>query len=124
MGSRNIRKTHNKYLKNPKIAAEYINEALETNDTSVILMAIRNVVDAQEGGISGVAERAMLGRESMYKMLSSKGNPKLSTLNNLFHGLGLKIEVHPGDEMSSLPNLNKLTSTASEATKARSSRGN
>ena len=95
MASKNVRKTHNKHLINPEIAAEYINDALESNDVSIILMAIRNVVDAQEGGISGVAEKAMLGRESMYKMLSPNGNPKLATLNALFHGLGLKITVHP-----------------------------
>ena len=95
MNSRNIRETHNTFLKDPKIAAEYINHALESNDVAVILMAIRNVVEAQEGGITGVAEKAKLGRESMYKMLSTKGNPKLATLNALFQGLGLKIAVQP-----------------------------
>lgn len=95
MGSRNVRETHNKHLRDPEIAAEYINQALVSDDVAVILMAIRNVVDAQEGGISGVAEKSALGRESMYKMLSPSGNPKLSTLNALFHGMGLKLEVTP-----------------------------
>lgn len=95
MSSRNVREVHNKHLRDPEVAAEYINQALAYDDVSVILMAIRNVVDAQEGGISAVAERSELGRESMYKMLSSSGNPKLSTLNSLFHGLGLKLEVTP-----------------------------
>ncbi len=97
MGTRNVRETHNKHLRDPKIAAEYINEALASDDTAIILLAIRNVVDAQEGGISGVAQKTALGRESMYKMLSPNGNPKLSTLNTLFHGLGLKLEVTPGE---------------------------
>lgn len=95
MGSRNVRETHNKHLRDPEIAAEYINQALASDDVAVILMAIRNVVDAQEGGIAGVAEKSELGRESMYKMLSPRGNPKLSSLNALFHGLGLKLEVTP-----------------------------
>ena len=95
MGSRNVRETHNKHLRDPEVAAEYINQALASDDVSVILMAIRNVVDAQEGGIAGVAEKSELGRESMYKMLSPRGNPKLSSLNALFHGLGLKLEVTP-----------------------------
>ena len=95
MGSRNVRKTHNEHLKNAKVAAEYINHALATEDVAIILMAIRNVVDAQDGCISGVAERSNLGRESMNKMLSSNGNPKLTTLSALFHGLGLKMEVAP-----------------------------
>lgn len=95
MGSRSVRETHNKYLRDPVVAAEYINQALESGDVAVILMAIRNVVDAQEGGISGVAAKSEIGRESMYKMLSPKGNPKLATLYALFHGLGLKLEVTP-----------------------------
>lgn len=95
MGSRNVRKTHAKHLQDPVIAAEYINNALESEDAAIILMAIRNVVEAQEDGISGVAQKSDLGRESMYKMLSPKGNPKLSTLTALFHGLGLKLTVQP-----------------------------
>lgn len=95
MASRNVRKTHDKHLRNPIVAAEYINHALASDDTAIILMAIRNVVNAQEDGITGVAQRSELGRESMYKILSPNGNPKLSTLNSLFHGLGLKIVVQP-----------------------------
>lgn len=111
MGSRSVRKTHNRNLKDPIVAAEYINYALESEDTAIILMAIRNVVDAQDDGISGVATKAQLGRESMYKMLSSKGNPKLSTLTSLFHGLGLKITVQPDtneNEFNSNQGLNTL----------------
>ena len=98
MGSRNVRNTHNKHLNDPAVAAEYINNALETEDPAVVLMAIRNVVDAQENGIAGVAQKSELGRESMYKMLSAKGNPKLSTLTALLHGLGLRMVIEP--EMS------------------------
>lgn len=106
MSSRNIRAVHNKHLKDPEIAAEYINQALVSDDVAVILMAIRNVVDAQEGGISAVAEKSALGRESMYKMLSPRGNPKLSSLNALFHGLGLKLEVTP-EEIDPVPVISK-----------------
>lgn len=95
MASRNVRETHNEHLRELEVAAEYINQALASDDVAVILMAIRNVVDAQEGCIAGVAEKSELGRESMYKMLSPRGNPKLSSLNALFHGLGLKLEVTP-----------------------------
>ncbi|PCH56727.1 MAG: putative addiction module antidote protein [Legionellales bacterium] len=95
MGSRNVRKIHNKHLRNVQVAADYINHALASEDVRMILMAIRNVVDAQEGGITSVAERSALGRESMYKILSPNGNPKLATLSALFHGLGLKIAVYP-----------------------------
>lgn len=93
MKSRNVRKTHNEHLRNPELAAEYINQALDSDDPSVVLMAIRNVAEAQEDGIAGLAERSHLGRESMYKMLSATGNPKLSSFNNLMLGLGLHLKV-------------------------------
>ena len=106
MATRSVREAHNKHLRDSKIAAEYINQALASDDVAVILMAIRNVVDAPEGGISGVAEKSELGRESMYKMLSPRGNPKLSSIKALFHGLGLKFEVTP-EERDPVPVLRK-----------------
>ena len=57
------------------------------------MMAIRNVVDAQEEGMSGVAENAKLGTESMYKTLSPNGNPKLVTFSAMLSSLGLKLQV-------------------------------
>ncbi len=95
MATRNVRQTHTEMLKDLDVASEYLNEALEGDDPAVVLMALRNIAEAQEDGISGLAERASLSRESMYKMLSSSGNPKLSSFVKLMHGLGLKIQVQP-----------------------------
>ncbi len=100
MASRSVRQTHSEQLRNPEVAAEYMNQALLSEDPEIILMAIRNVVDAQEGGIASLAEKSNLGRESMYKMLSPKGNPKLSTLTSLLHGLGLHLQVAPNRKAS------------------------
>lgn len=99
MKSRSVRKTHNEHLRNPEVAAEYINQALDSGDSAIILMAIRNVAEAQEDGIAGLAKRAHLGRESIYKMLSAAGNPKLSSLDRLMHGLGLHLKVNPSVPM-------------------------
>jgi len=51
----NVRVTHNKHLRESEVAAEYLNEALEDGDAAVILMALRNIAEAQEGGITGLA---------------------------------------------------------------------
>lgn len=91
--ARNVRATHNEHLRNPDVAAAYLSEALEEGDPAVILMALRNIAEAQEDGISGLALRSHLGRESMYKMLSASGNPKLSSFSQVLHGLGLKLKV-------------------------------
>ena len=95
--ARNVKITHSEHLRNPEVAAEYLNSALEDGEPSVILMALRNIAEAQEGGIAGLAARAHLGRESMYKMLSDTGNPKLSSFTKVIEGLGLhlKIEARP-----------------------------
>lgn len=97
MVSRNIRETHNKHLRDLQVATEYLNEAIESGDKSIMLMAIRNIAEAQPDGIAGLADRAGLGRESMYKMLSSKGNPKLDSFIRLMYGLGLRIKIEPKD---------------------------
>ena len=91
--TRNVRSTHNNYLRDTHVAAEYLSEALEDGEPSVILMALRNIAEAQEGGISELALKSELGRESMYKMLSSTGNPKLSSFTKVVNALGLKLRV-------------------------------
>lgn len=95
--TRNVRQTHNELLKDPHVAAEYLSEALDDGRPSIVLMALRNIAEAQEGGIAGLAVRSKLGRESMYKMLSTSGNPKLSSFTKVIDGLGLhlKVEAHP-----------------------------
>jgi len=83
----NVRATHNRHLQDQEVAAEYLSAALDD------LMALRNIAEAQEDGISGLATRSCLGRESMYKMLSATGNPKLSSFTKVIHALGLKLKV-------------------------------
>lgn len=90
---RNVRVTHNKHLRNHEVAAEYLCAALDDGDPAVILMALRNIAEAQEDGISGLAARSRLGRESMYKMLSKTGNPKLSSFTKVVEALGFKLKV-------------------------------
>lgn len=51
----NVRATHNEHLRDPEIAAEYLSDALEDGDAPVILMALCNIAEAQEDGISGLA---------------------------------------------------------------------
>ena len=88
-----VRATHDRFLRDQEIAAEYLCAALDDGDPAVILMALRNIAEAQEDGISGLALRSNLGRESMYKMLSKTGNPKLSSFTKVIQALGLKLKV-------------------------------
>ena len=81
-------------LKDAEFAAGYINAAIEENDRDALLMALRRVAQAQ-GGMPAVADRANVKRENLYRMLSQRGNPALSSLFSILHGMGLKLAVLP-----------------------------
>lgn len=82
------------WLKNPKHAAGYLNEAIEEGEKELILLALRNVAEAQ-GGMSSIAEKASLNRENLYRMLSKRGNPQMGSIIKLLHALGLKLTIEP-----------------------------
>ena len=77
----------------PLEAAGYLNAALKEGDKELFLLALRNVAEARLGGMSKLAEATGLNRESLYRMLSGKGNPELRSLDRLLHALGLKLAV-------------------------------
>ncbi len=83
-------------LENKKEAAAYLQVALEEyqkdGDLEAFLLALRHVAEAQ-GGIGKLAKKTHLNRESLYKTLSSKGNPKLQTIGLLLKGLGFEFFI-------------------------------
>lgn len=81
-------------LKDPREAAEYLNAAIEDGDKEVFLLAMRNVAQAH-GGMTAIAKKARINRESLYRMLSRKGNPELKSVLNLLNVVGLKISIEP-----------------------------
>ena len=83
-----------KDLQDLEFAAAYFNAALEQDDMSVILLAIKNLVEAN-GGMSKIAKETGLNRESLYRALSEDGNPKLSTFYKILHALGMKLNAYP-----------------------------
>ncbi len=87
-----------KSLRNKKEAASYLQVALDEyqNDgnTEALLLALRHVAEAQ-GGLSQLSRKTHLNRESLYKTLSSKGNPKLQTLGLVLKGLGFHLYIEP-----------------------------
>lgn len=78
--------------KDPAFAAEYLKAALDEEDEpGVLLIALRRLAQAQ--GIAKVAKAAGIERESLYRALSAKGNPRLSTLVAVTRAIGLRITV-------------------------------
>ena len=78
--------------KDPEFAAEYLKAALEDKDEPrVLLIALRHLAQAQ--GIAKVAKAAGVERESLYRALSARGNPRLSTLVAVTKAIGLRLTV-------------------------------
>lgn len=78
---------------NPEFAAAYLRAALEDKDEPrVLLLALRRIAESR-GGIAKVAKAAGVERESLYRALSAKGNPRLSTLVAVTRAVGLKLTV-------------------------------
>jgi probable addiction module antidote protein len=79
--------------RDPEFAAEYLKAALEDEDEpQVLLIALRHLAEAK-GGLAKVAKAAGIERESLYRALSKRGNPRLSTLTAVTKALGLKLTV-------------------------------
>jgi probable addiction module antidote protein len=79
------------YLKTKKDIANYLEAAFEDGDPALIAHALGAVARAK--GMAQVARSTGLGRESLYKALSSDGNPELATVLKVVRALGLKLKV-------------------------------
>lgn len=84
--------------KDPHFAVEYLKLALESlndpDDRGASLLMLRSITEAY-GGLSAVAAKAGLSRESLYRSLSPKGNPTLKTLVAVLNTMGLRLSVVP-----------------------------
>jgi probable addiction module antidote protein len=81
-------------LKSPEEAAAYLNAALEDEDPTVFLVALRDIAEAN-GGMTHLAREAHLNRETLYRTLSKRGNPTLTNLRSLLGTVGLEMAITP-----------------------------
>jgi probable addiction module antidote protein len=79
-------------LQKPKEAAAYLNAALHDDDPHVFLLALRDIAEAR-GGMSWLADQADLNRESLYRTLSLRGNPRFFNLLAVLDVIGLELSV-------------------------------
>jgi probable addiction module antidote protein len=70
--------------------------ALQDGDPQLVADALGDIAKAK--GMSQIAHNAGLGRESLYKSLSSSGNPELATVLKVISALGLQLHVSAIDE--------------------------
>ena len=79
-------------LKDAEFAAQYLNAASEDDDPKTYLTALRKVVEAR-GGMATIAEKSHLSRETLYRTLSTRGNPTIKTLTAVLKATGLRFGV-------------------------------
>ena len=79
------------YLTTPEDIAAYLEAAFEDGDPELISLALGAV--ARSKGMTEIARRTGLGRQSLYKALSPEGRPEFATVLNVVRALGLKLTV-------------------------------
>jgi probable addiction module antidote protein len=82
------------YLDDDQAIAAYLSDAFETQDVAFISDAIGVVARAK--GMKQIAQEAGVSRESLYRALSSAGNPELETVLKVLASLNIKISAQPG----------------------------
>lgn len=79
------------HLETPEEIAAYLEAVLEDGDPELISHALGVV--ARSKGMTEIAGRTGLGRESLYKALSPGGRPEFATVLKVVRALGLKLTV-------------------------------
>jgi probable addiction module antidote protein len=79
------------YLDDERTIVAYLNEVLAEGDPSSVMAALGTVARAR--GMAKLARSTGLGCESLYKALSSDGNPSFRTVLNVAAALGYRFNV-------------------------------
>ena len=79
-------------IRDPRDAAEYLNDAAEEGDSAVFLLALKDVLDIH-GSLSAPSRETGLNRANLHQMLRGKTSPRLDTLTKVLHSTGLGISI-------------------------------
>ncbi len=82
---------HARYLESDEDVAAYLDAALEEDDPALLAAALGDVARAK--GMTEIARETGLGRESLYKALSTDGNPEFGTVQKVVRSFGLKLRI-------------------------------
>ncbi|MDR0779611.1 MAG: putative addiction module antidote protein [Pseudomonadales bacterium] len=83
------------HLRTPEEMALYLDACIieSDSDPSFVAKALGDIARAK--GMTALAKETGLGRESLYKALSSEGNPELGTVLKVTRALGVRLAVVP-----------------------------
>ncbi|HHT7855876.1 addiction module antidote protein [Pasteurella multocida] len=77
------------HLDSEEVISLYLAEVLETGDTNEFISALGDIARARS--MTELAEKTGLGRESLYKTLSSGSKPRFDTIMKITQALGIKL---------------------------------
>jgi probable addiction module antidote protein len=80
------------HLQSEAEVAAYIEAMLEDGDARAVPVALRTVAESV-GGMTALARKTGLSRETLYRTLSKRGNPCLDTLAAILAAFGLRLTV-------------------------------
>ena len=106
-------------LKDPEFAVEFLKAHLESEEgesyESALMEALREI--ARVHGITRIAERADLSRNSLYKILSADGNPSLRTFTGVLSALGIRLSFEKAPPVKAVRRKKLLTRARKVAAK-------
>ncbi len=79
------------HLETEEDMALYLEAALEEGDPALVAAALGDIARAK--GMAQISRKTGLGRESLYKALSSEGNPEFATVLKVVRALGLQLHA-------------------------------
>jgi probable addiction module antidote protein len=82
------------FRNDPALAADYLNSVLEDGDETDLMLALRTLSKAF-GGVQEIARQADVNAHTLYRTLSSQGNPELRTLSSILKAMGMRLAVQP-----------------------------
>nr|VFK11912.1 MAG: probable addiction module antidote protein [Candidatus Kentron sp. LPFa] len=82
------------FRSDPGYAMALLNSILEEGDQGELMVTLRQMARAF-GGVQAIAEQARLNPTQLYRTLSPKGNPVLSSLSVILKAMGFRLAVVP-----------------------------
>ena len=89
------------FRKDPAYAAEYLNAVLEDGTQEELMLALRRIGLAF--GMKELAESSGLNPKTLYRTLSSAGNPELKSFQAILGAMGMRLAVTPVAHQTPLP---------------------
>ena len=81
------------HLESDEMIAEYLSQVFAEGDSDELIRALGYIAKAK--GMALIADKSGLGRESLYKALSSVAKPCFDTIFKVINALGVRLHVEP-----------------------------